>query len=72
MGTEVEMTLRLLGAGTIVQMRREGIIVGLTTAASIWVAAAIGLATGAGLYIVAVATAIIAILTLSLRRWLQE
>lgn len=42
-----------LGAGAI--MRREGgHIEGLTTAATIWVMAAIGLATGAGLYIVSV------------------
>ena len=44
-----------LGAGAI--MRREGgSIEGLTTAATIWVTAAIGLATGAGLYIVSLVT----------------
>ena len=50
-----------LGAGAI--MRREGShIEGLTTAATIWVMAAIGLATGAGLYLVsAVTTAVILI-----------
>lgn len=48
-----------LGAGAI--MHREGDIVeGLTTAATIWAVAAIGLAAGAGLYVVsAVATAVI-------------
>ncbi len=47
-----------LGAGAI--LRREGgIVEGLTTAATIWVVAAIGLAAGAGLYLVsAVATAL--------------
>ncbi len=47
-----------LGAGAI--LRREGgIVEGLTTAATIWAVAAIGLAAGAGLYLVsAVATAI--------------
>lgn len=50
-----------LGAGTIVSTR-EGILVGLTTAASIWAVAAIGLAAGAGLYILApVATLIVLI-----------
>lgn len=41
----------LLGAGTII-FRRE-IIRGLTTAASLWSVAAIGLSVGAGLYIAA-------------------
>ncbi len=50
-----------LGAGTIVSTR-EGSLVGLTTAASIWAVAAIGLAAGAGLYILApVATLIVLI-----------
>ena len=50
-----------LGAGAIISTR-EGILVGLTTAASIWAVAAIGLAAGAGLYILApVATAVVMI-----------
>jgi putative Mg2+ transporter-C (MgtC) family protein len=44
-----------LGAGVIIQ-RREGQVEGLTTAATIWAAAALGLACGAG-YWAAVATA---------------
>ena len=51
-----------LGAGAI--MRREGgHIEGLTTAATIWVMASIGLAAGAGLYLIsAVTTAVILII----------
>ena len=50
-----------LGAGAIIR-RGEGIVAGLTTAATIWVVAAIGLAAGAGLYLVsAVTTAVILI-----------
>ncbi|UCD54267.1 MAG: MgtC/SapB family protein [Dehalococcoidia bacterium] len=46
-----------LGAGTIIRGEH---IVGLTTAAAIWTVAAIGLAIGAGLYLVAwVATGIV-------------
>jgi len=46
-----------LGAGTIIRGEH---IVGLTTAAAIWTVAAIGLALGAGLYLVAgVATGIV-------------
>ncbi|HET6478066.1 MAG TPA: MgtC/SapB family protein [Dehalococcoidales bacterium] len=48
-----------LGAGVILH-REGGIVAGLTTAATIWVMAGIGLAAGAGLYVVAtVATAIV-------------
>lgn len=39
-----------LGAGAIIQMK--GSVKGLTTAASIWMTAAIGLAIGAGMYLV--------------------
>jgi len=38
-----------LGAGVIMQHEDEGRVEGLTTAASIWVAAALGIACGAGL-----------------------
>ena len=50
-----------LGAGVIIRTG-EGILAGLTTAATIWAVAAIGLAAGTGLYVVAaVATALILI-----------
>ena len=54
-----------LGAGAIMR-RGGGHIEGLTTAATIWVMAAIGLATGAGLYIVSVVTAAIILIVLCL------
>lgn len=43
-----------LGAGTILFLQREQVIRGLTTAAGLWAVAAVGLATGAGLYPAAV------------------
>ena len=50
-----------IGAGAIIR-REGGIVEGLTTAATIWAVAAIGLAAGAGLYLVsAVTTAVISI-----------
>ena len=49
-----------LGAGAIMRTG-EGIVAGLTTAATIWVVAAIGLAVGAGLYL---ASAVASALTL--------
>ncbi len=42
-----------LGAGVILRGLRGNGIVGLTTAASIWTTAAIGLAAGTGMYLVA-------------------
>jgi putative Mg2+ transporter-C (MgtC) family protein len=48
-----------IGAGAIIRRDEGGIVAGLTTAATIWAVAAIGLAAGAGLYLVAgVTTAI--------------
>jgi putative Mg2+ transporter-C (MgtC) family protein len=53
-----------LGAGAIIR-GGEGIVVGLTTAATIWSVAGIGLAAGAGLYLVsAVATVLVLIVLL--------
>ena len=49
-----------LGAGVILRGQREEEVAGLTTAATIWITAAIGLAAGAGMYVISViATAII-------------
>ena len=59
-----------LGAGAIL---RSGMSVrGLTTAASLWVVAAIGAAIGLGSYVVGAATALIALLTLLLLRPLRQ
>ncbi len=53
-----------LGAGTILHYR--GHIRGLTTAASLWSVAAIGTATGTGLYVLAVVGTILILIILSL------
>jgi putative Mg2+ transporter-C (MgtC) family protein len=45
-----------LGAGTILHMRLR--VVGLTTAAGMWVSAAVGMAIGGGLYILGIGAAI--------------
>ncbi|MDP8940818.1 MAG: MgtC/SapB family protein [Actinomycetota bacterium] len=59
-----------LGAGAII---RQGIDVrGLTTAASLWATAAIGMAVGAGYYFGAVATTVVVIVALYLLRKLQS
>lgn len=58
-----------IGAGTI--LRRENRIEGTTTAASLWVVAAIGIASGLGYYQEAVATTVIAYCVLA-GLWLLE
>jgi putative Mg2+ transporter-C (MgtC) family protein len=55
-----------LGAGVIL---KEGFtVVGLTTAACLWVSAAIGMASGAGQYLIAVGTTALSLLSLILLR----
>jgi putative Mg2+ transporter-C (MgtC) family protein len=53
-----------LGAGTILQSR--GSVVGLTTAATIWVVAAIGMAVGAQAYVIAVGGTVLVYASLAL------
>lgn len=59
---QVVSGIGFLGAGTIM---REGLTIrGLTTAASLWVVAGIGLAAGAGYYVGAILTAVAALVVL--------
>jgi len=58
-----------LGAGVIM---KEGLTVrGLTTAASIWITAAIGVLIGIGFYFPAVVVTLVTLGTLSLFRWIE-
>lgn len=52
---QVVSGIGFLGAGTILFLEREQAIKGLTTAAGLWAVAAVGLASGAGLFIPALA-----------------
>jgi putative Mg2+ transporter-C (MgtC) family protein len=52
-----------LGAGTIIRSG-EGILVGLTTASSIWAVAAIGMVAGTGLYILAAVGTVVMLIAL--------
>lgn len=64
--------LGFLGAGSIIKDAREngeGNVYGLTTAASIWVAGAVGVASGAGAYAAAVVTAVLGLAVLAAARW---
>ena len=59
---QVVTGIGFLGAGAII---RQGLSVkGLTTAATLWVVAAIGMATGAGYYVAAVITTVLVLVSL--------
>jgi putative Mg2+ transporter-C (MgtC) family protein len=59
-----------LGAGSI--LRQGEYVRGLTTAASIWVVASLGMAAGFGYFVVAVFTAVVVIVTLVAIRPLEN
>lgn len=59
-----------LGAGTIFQM--GGAVRGLTTAASIWVCAAIGVAVGSGMYSIATFSTVAALFVLQLLQVVEK
>lgn len=61
-----------LGAGAIIMGTKEVETRGLTTAASIWVTAAIGVAAGMGRESTAVLSALIALLILSVVPWIYR
>ena len=59
-----------IGAGSII--RAQGAVRGLTTAATIFVLASVGMAVGSGFYWTGVFTAVTMLLTLSLLGWLER
>ncbi|TWT99317.1 putative Mg(2+) transport ATPase [Botrimarina colliarenosi] len=59
-----------LGAGSI--FKSQGDVEGLTTAATIWMAGAIGLTCGAGRWNIAVTTVVLALVILSLIGWAER
>ena len=61
-----------IGAGAIIHRGAGDIVGGLTTAATIWAVAAIGLAAGAGLYLVAGVTTGVTLVVLFLPRHIRK
>jgi putative Mg2+ transporter-C (MgtC) family protein len=70
MGQGIMTGIGFLGAGVI--MKHSFSVRGLTTAASIWITAAIGILIGVGLYFAAAVSALLAFGTLSVFRWLES
>ncbi|HJY87992.1 MAG TPA: MgtC/SapB family protein, partial [Candidatus Acidoferrales bacterium] len=59
-----------IGAGAII--RERGSVVGLTTAATVFVVASMGMAVGAGLYLTASFAGLLILLALSLLGWAED
>jgi putative Mg2+ transporter-C (MgtC) family protein len=57
----VVLGIGFIGAGVILRGQREKEVAGLTTAATIWMTAAIGLAAGAGMYLISVIATAVAV-----------
>ena len=67
---QVASGIGFIGAGTII-FRRE-IVKGLTTAASIWAVAAVGLAVGSGMFLAAISATLLALALLVLARPVKQ
>lgn len=70
LAAQVVSGIGFLGAGTIIM--QGNIVHGLTTAASLWTTACIGLAIGAGYYVGSVASVIIVMFTLIILRMIEN
>lgn len=70
-GAQVISGVGFLGVGTIV-IRNQSHVKGLTTAAGLWTTASIGLAVGAGFYLVAVLSFIVVMVTMSVLAHLEQ
>ena len=57
-----------IGAGVIFRGMKGDKVVGITTAASVWVTAAIGVAAGCGMYAISILTTVITVLVLFIPR----
>ena len=67
---QVVSGIGFIGAGTIIFQKH--VVRGLTTAAGLWVTAAIGMACGAGMYVLSGAATILVLLCLETMNWLMQ
>jgi len=61
-----------IGAGSILKLSEEHEIKGLTTAAGIWMTAAIGVTVGLGSLGIALMSTVLALVILALENWIQK
>ena len=62
--SQVVSGIGFIGAGTIIFRKSENVVSGLTTAAGLWVVAAIGLACGGGMYMLSIASTLLVLVGL--------
>lgn len=61
---QVVSGIGFIGAGTIIFRKTENMVSGLTTAAGLWVTAAIGLACGGGMYVLSIGSTLMVLIGL--------
>ena len=61
---QVVSGIGFIGAGTIIFRKSENMVSGLTTAAGLWVTAAMGLACGGGMYVLSIASTLLVLVGL--------
>lgn len=69
-GAQIITGIGFLGAGSV--LHSHGFVVGLTTAATIWVVAGVGMALGSGMYTVAVFTTAMSLVTLYFLTFVED
>jgi len=67
----VVVGIGFIGAGVIFRRPQAGEVTGLTTAASMWAAAAVGLAAGVGLYLISIVATLLIVISLLLSKILD-
>ena len=69
---QVVSGIGFIGAGTIIFRKSDNVLSGLTTAAGIWVTAAIGLACGGGMYAISIAATFLILAGLEAFNFIQH
>jgi putative Mg2+ transporter-C (MgtC) family protein len=64
--------ISFIGAGVILRDARSGTVEGLTTAATVWVTAALGIACGLGAWLIVALATILTLLLLFAGGWLER
>jgi putative Mg2+ transporter-C (MgtC) family protein len=69
-GAQIITGIGFLGAGSV--LHAHGFVMGLTTAATIWVVAGVGMALGSGMYLVAIFTTAMSLVTLYFLSFIED
>src|SRR5215831_5097224 len=69
-GAQIITGIGFLGAGAV--LHSHGFVMGLTTAATIWVVAGVGMALGSGMYVVAIFTTGMSLVTLYFLSFIED